>query len=507
MEIINSVFSWIIKQRIHQMELFIKYPVDVQNDLLQKLLYQAKDTEWGRKYDFNTITNAKDFENRVPLQDYESLKSDIFRIRHGEQNILWPTEIKWFAKSSGTVSGESKFIPVSKESLEDCHYKGGKDLLSIYHHNHEESKLILGKTLVVGGSSQINEFNNTSYFGDLSAIIMKNFPFWVEQRRVPTLDIALMTEWESKIEKMAQSTINEDVSNISGVPSWTLILLKKILKVTNKKSINEVWPNLELYMHGGVSFLPYKEQFDEISKGSTINYYENYNASEGFFGLQDQSNSGEMLLMLYYGIFYEFIPMSEFNNDNPKTITLEEVQLDVNYAIVISTNAGLWRYIIGDTIKFTSLNPFRIKVTGRTKHYINAFGEELIIENVENAIENACKKTNSTLREFTVAPVYFSDKNSGKHQWLIEFEKLPDNLEYFTEVLDNALKALNSDYEAKRHKNMILEMPEVMVVAQNTFYNWLKNCNKLGGQHKVPRLSNNRKIVEEILLMCKFENV
>jgi hypothetical protein len=507
MEIINSVFSWIIKQRIHQIELFIKYPIDVQNDLLQKLLYQAKDTEWGKKYNFNTITNAKEFANRVPLQDYESLKSDIFRIRHGEQNILWPTEIAWFAKSSGTVSGVSKFIPVSKESLEDCHYKGGKDLLSIYHHNHEESKLILGKTLVVGGSSKINEFNNSSYFGDLSAIIMKNFPFWVEQRRVPTLDIALMTEWESKIEKMAQSTINEDVSNISGVPSWTLILLKKILELTHKKSIHEVWPNLELYMHGGVSFLPYKEQFDEILKGSNINYYENYNASEGFFGLQDQSNSNEMLLMLDYGIFYEFIPMNEFNSENPKTITLENVQLEVNYALVISTNAGLWRYVIGDTIKFTSLNPFRIKVTGRTKHYINAFGEELIIENVENAIENACKKTNSTLREFTVSPVYFSDKNSGKHQWLIEFEKLPDNLEYFTEVLDNALKALNSDYEAKRYKNMVLEMPEVMVVAQNTFYNWLKNCNKLGGQHKVPRLSNNRKIVEEILLMCKFENV
>lgn len=505
MEIINSVFSWIIKQRIHQIELFIKYPIDVQNDLLQKLLYQAKDTEWGRKYDFQSITNAQEFANRVPLQDYESLKSDIFRIRHGEQNILWPTEIAWFAKSSGTVSGESKFIPVSKESLEDCHYKGGKDLLSIYHHNHEESKLILGKTLVVGGSSKINEFNNSSYFGDLSAIIMKNFPFWVEQRRVPTLDIALMTEWESKIEKMAQSTINEDVSNISGVPSWTLILLKKILELTNKKSIHEVWPNLELYMHGGVSFLPYKEQFDEILKGSNINYYENYNASEGFFGLQDQSNSNEMLLMLDYGIFYEFIPMSEFNNENPKTITLEDVQLDVNYALVISTNAGLWRYVIGDTIKFTSLNPFRIKVTGRTKHFINAFGEELIIENVENAIENACKKADATIREFTVAPIYLSNKTSGKHQWLIEFEKQPSNLDYFVEVLDNALKTLNSDYEAKRHKNMILEMPEIIVVVQNTFYNWLKNCNKLGGQHKVPRLSNNRMIADEILSICKFE--
>jgi hypothetical protein len=503
-EIINSVFSWIIKQRIHQMELFIKYPVDVQNDLLQKLLYQAKDTEWGRRYDFQSITNAKEYANRVPLQDYESLKSDIFRIRHGEQNILWPTEIKWFAKSSGTVSGVSKFIPVSKESLEDCHYKGGKDLLAIYHHNHTESKLILGKTLVVGGSSQINEFNNASYFGDLSAIIMKNFPFWVEQRRVPTLEIALMAEWESKIEKMAQSTINEDVSNISGVPSWTLILLKKILEITDKKSIHEVWPNLELYMHGGVSFLPYKEQFDELLKGSNINYYENYNASEGFFGLQDLPNSNEMLLMLDYGIFYEFIPMSEFENEHPKTITLEEVELHVNYAVVISTNAGLWRYVIGDTIKFTSLNPFRIKVTGRTKHFINAFGEELIVENAENAIESACKKTNSTIREFTVAPIYLSDSTSGRHQWLIEFSTPPNNLDYFIEILDNGLKNLNSDYEAKRHKNMVLGMPEVIVVPEHTFYNWLKLNNKLGGQHKVPRLSNNRQLVEEILKLVQY---
>jgi hypothetical protein len=504
MEIINSVFSWIIKQRIHQMELFIKYPVDVQNELLQKLLYQAKDTEWGRKFDFNSIINAKEFANRVPLQDYESLKSDIFRIRHGEQNILWPSEIKWFAKSSGTVSGESKFIPVSKESLEDCHYKGGKDLLAIYHHNHVESKLILGKTLVVGGSSQINEFNNSSYFGDLSAIIMKNFPFWVEQRRVPTLEIALMAEWESKIEKMAQSTSKEDVSNISGVPSWTLILLKKILEITDKKYIHEVWPNLELYMHGGVSFLPYKEQFDEILKGSNINYYENYNASEGFFGLQDQRNSNEMLLMLDYGIFYEFIPMSNFNDEHPKTITLEDVKHDVNYAVVISTNAGLWRYVIGDTVKFTSLNPFRIKITGRTKHFINAFGEELIIENVENAIENACKRADATIREFTVAPVYLSDKTSGRHQWLIEFEKQPTNLDYFVEVLDNALKNLNSDYEAKRYKNMVLGLPEVIVVPQQTFYNWLKANNKLGGQHKVPRLSNDRRIVEELLKLVQY---
>lgn len=483
------------------MELFIKYPVDVQNEVLQKLIYQAKDTEWGKKYQYNSIKNYQDFKSIVPLQSYESLKSDIFRIRNGEQNILWPTEIKWFAKSSGTVSGESKFIPISKESLEDCHYKGGKDLLALYHHNHDESKLILGKTLVVGGSSQINEYNNASYFGDLSAIIMKNFPFWVEQRRVPALDIALMKEWELKIDKMAKSTMNEDVSNISGVPSWTLILLKKILEISNKKSIYEVWPNLELYMHGGVNFLPYKQQFDSILKGSSVNYYENYNASEGFFGLQDQTNSDEMLLMLDYGIFYEFIPMNEFSNENPKTIMIEDVMLETNYALVISTNGGLWRYIIGDTIKFTSLNPFRIKITGRTKHFINAFGEEVIVENVESALENACKKTNASIIEFTVAPIYFTEGQSGKHQWLIEFEQIPTSMDYFVEVLDNALKSLNADYEAKRYKNMVIGIPEIIVLPNHTFYTWLKNCNKLGGQHKVPRLSNNRQFVEELLVI------
>lgn len=501
MELINSVFSWIIKQRIHQMDLFIKYPIDVQNDLLQKLLYEAKDTEWGRKYDFQSISNPKEFSSRIPLQEYESMKKDIFRTRCGEQNIFWPSDIKWFAKSSGTVSGESKFIPISNESLEDCHYKGGKDLLSIYHNNHIDSKLILGKTLVVGGSSQINEFNQTSYYGDLSAIIMKNFPFWVEHRRVPALEVALMAEWESKIDKMAQMTINEDVSNISGVPSWTLILLNKILSLTNKSSIHEVWPNLELYMHGGVNFLPYKTQFDEIFDKGKVNYYENYNASEGYFGIQDQSNSDEMLLMLDYGIYYEFIPMEFFHQENPPTITLENVKLNTNYALVITTNAGLWRYVIGDTIKFTSLNPFRIKVTGRTKHFINAFGEELIIENVEMAFENTCNKTKSTIRDYSAAPIYFSNNQSGKHQWIIEFNHPPENLEYFAEVFDTNLKSLNSDYEAKRYKNMVLGFPEIIVVPENTFYKWLKKNNKLGGQHKVPRLSNDRKIVDELLKM------
>jgi len=495
MEFINSVFSWIIKKRIHQMELFIKYPVDVQEDVLHELLSVAKNTEWGLKYDFKSIKTYKEFASRVPLQDYESLKKDILRLKQGEQNILWPSEIKWFAKSSGTVSGKSKFIPVSKESLTECHYKGGKDLLSIYHHNHPNSKIILGKTLVVGGSSQLNPLGNNSYYGDLSAIIMKNFPVWVEQRRVPKMSIALMDEWEEKIEKMAISTAKEDVSNISGVPSWTLVLLRKILENNKTNNLLDVWPNLELFMHGGVNFSPYKEQFKSIIPSNKMNYYETYNASEGFFGLQDQNKKEEMLLMLDYGIFYEFIEQKE----DERAVPLEGVELNKNYEVVITTNAGLWRYKMGDTVQFTSLNPFRIKITGRTKHFINAFGEELIIENAERALSKACLKTGAIIKDYTAAPVYFKNKHSGKHEWLIEFVIDPDNLNLFSLTLDESLKELNSDYEAKRYRDIVLSAPLVKVLRKGVFNNWMMLNNKLGGQHKIPRLSNNRVFIEEIL--------
>jgi GH3 auxin-responsive promoter len=483
------------------MELFMKYPMDVQEELFENLINSAKNTEWGKKYDYKSIKNYEEYINRVPLQSYESLQDQILRIKHGEQNILWPTDIKWFAKSSGTASGKSKFIPVSKESLLDCHYKGGKDLLAIYHNNHPQTKLIKGKVLVVGGSSEINEFSNNSYYGDLSSIIMKNFPMWVEQRRVPKLSIAIMNNWEEKIEKMAHATVNEDVSNISGVPSWTLFFLNRMLEIYGKNDVLEIWPNLELYMHGGVNFSPYKEQFKKLMPGNQLNYYENYNASEGFFGLQDQSKIEEMLLMLDYGIFYEFIEKSELDKPSPKTITLADVQLKKNYAMIISTNAGLWRYVIGDTVEFTSLSPFRIKVTGRINHFINAFGEELIIENAEKAISKACYETDSIIKEFTVAPVFFTNKSTGKHQWLIEFEKSPINMEHFSDVLDKELKQLNSDYEAKRFNNMILEKPEITELEPGTFYKWMKTNKKLGGQHKIPRLSNDRIYVDDLMKM------
>ncbi len=502
MALINSVLSWIIKKRIHQIELFMKYPHEVQQEWFKKLMYAAKDTEWGLQYDYKSILKPEQFKERVPINDYNSLKPHIDRLMRGEQNILWNTDVKWFAKSSGTTSDKSKFIPVSEESLEECHFKGGKDMLSIFCNNYPDTKIFDGRSLALGGSHKINEFNSESYYGDLSAIIIENLPFWAEFQRVPNKTIALMDEWESKIEKMALATIDHNVTNISGVPSWTLLLLKKILEITGKQNISEVWQNLEVYFHGGVSFLPYREQFKTLIPSLKMNYLETYNATEGFFGIQDNPHSDELLLMLDYGIYYEFLPIELVDTENPKTLSLEEVRKNVNYAMIISTNAGLWRYVIGDTVKFTSLKPFRIKITGRTKNYINAFGEELIVDNAINALAIACEKSNASIVEFTAAPIYLEEGKNASHEWLIEFEKEPESIEYFTEILDNALKSLNSDYEAKRYHSLMLHLPIVRIVPQNTFYNWLKSKDKLGGQHKVPRLSNDRKYVEEILAIC-----
>ena len=411
-----------MKQRIHQIELFIKYPLEVQEEWLRKLVYAGRYSEWGQRYDYQSIRTVSDFQNRFPVQDYESIKPYILRLKAGEQRLLWNSEVKWFAKSSGTTSDKSKFIPVTAEALEECHFKGGKDLLSIYCNNHPETGLFNGKLLSLGGSHQINSFNNDSFYGDLSAILIQNLPFWIQLFRTPEISIALMDEWESKIMRMAEATLREDVTNISGVPSWTLVLLHKILDLTGKKDITEVWPNLELFIHGAVNFEPYRDQFKKLIPNPAMNYYETYNASEGFFGIQDIHGSDEMLLMLDYGIFYEFIPADQLNSENPKTLTLEQVETGKNYAIVITTNAGLWRYKIGDTVTFTSLHPFRIKITGRTAHFINAFGEELIVENAEKAISEACRKTGAVIREYTASPIFFSEGSCGAHEWLIEFE-------------------------------------------------------------------------------------
>lgn len=504
MALINSLLSWIIKKRIHQIELFTKYPFDVQNEWFNKLIYSAKDTEWGLKYNYQSIKDISQFKKNVPINTYEDLKPYIDRLRKGEQNILWNSDITWFAKSSGTTSDKSKYIPVSIEALEDCHFKGGTDMLSIYCNNNPGTHIFDGKGLAMGGSHKISEINNELYYtGDLSAILIQNLPFWAEFKRVPNMDIAIMQEWESKIEKMVNATINSNVTNLSGVPSWMLLLLKNILKKTKKSNILEVWPNLEVFFHGGVNFTPYRKQFQKLIPSDDIIFFETYNASEGFFGIQDRQGSNDMLLMLDYGIYYEFLPVEHLHDEHPKTLTLEEVDTKTNYALIISTNAGLWRYLIGDTIKFTTLNPFRIQITGRTKNFINAFGEELIIDNSEKALKIACDKTNAVISEYTGAPKYSNDKETGAHEWIIEFENSPDNMEYFTELFDNALKSLNSDYEAKRYKDMILSKPIIRAVPKNTFYIWMKKRGKLGGQNKVPRLSNNRKYLEEIMNFVK----
>jgi len=505
---LNSIFAWFIKKRIHQIDLFKKYPLDVQRELLNKLVKSAQFTEWGEKHNFSKIVSYSSFKENVPLQDYNTVKPWVDRMFNGEQNLVWSSEIKMFAKSSGTTSDKSKFIPVSTESLEECHYKGGKDLLSIHYNNFPDTKLYKGKHLVVGGSSQsYNTGQEGGYFGDLSAIIVKNLPWWAEMRRTPSREIALMSDWEEKLERMVESTIDEDVVILVGVPSWTLVLLNRILEVTGKKDIKEVWPNLELFMHGGVKFEPYRNEFKKIISGN-MRYVESYNASEGFFGIQDQPDVDELLLMLDYGIFFEFIPMSSFDGiHSTEVIDLSEVKTGVNYAMVISTNGGLWRYIIGDTIRFTSTSPYRFNITGRTTQFINAFGEELIVENTDKAIAIACEKTNSQIRDYTAAPLFMSSDSGGSHEWLIEFVNVPEDFELFNQYLDEALKEMNSDYEAKRVGNKVLSKPVIHAMPRGSFDSWLRIKGKLGNQHKVPRLSNERVIIEEIKEVCQVTNL
>ena len=498
MPILNAIISWLMKKRITQIEFFMKHPHQVQQEWFQKLITQAAGTEWGKKYHYTTIKTPEEYQKRVPVSGYEVFKPHIESMQQGQQNLLWPTAIKWFAKSSGTTSDKSKFIPVSQEALEECHFKGGKDLLSVYCNNHPDTKLFSGKVLGMAGTHNMDDDNLTSFSGDVSAILLENLPFWINWIRTPDRAVALMDEWESKIERIAQTTIQENVTNLTGVPSWTLLLLKRILEITGKKNIADVWPNLELFIHGGVNFEPYRDQFQKIMP-ARMNYLETYNASEGFFGIQDRQSTAGMLLMLDYGIYYEFIPLHELENENPKTLQLHEVKTGEIYALVISTNAGLWRYLIGDTIRFTSISPYRIAITGRTKNFINAVGEELMIDNAENGISIACEKTGAILNEFTAAPVYFNDNENAAHEWFIEFEKEPSDLGLFCETLDKELQKLNSDYEAKRYHDMILRKPLMRVVPKGTFYTWLKQKGKLGGQNKVPRLSNDRKYLEEIL--------
>lgn len=499
MSVVGTMMSWYFKKRANALEETIKNAAEIQLDVLDRLINDAKYTEWGVQHQFKNIENYNDFKNRFQIQDYETLKPFIERIMQGESDILWPGEITWFAKSSGTTNDKSKFIPVSFETLEECHFQGGKDILSFYCQNVPETEVFEGKGLLIGGSHKINSLNENSFYGDLSAVLMNNMPTWANLMKTPNKSIALMDDWELKLDKMAEQIINENVTSISGVPTWTMVLIEKLLAMRNTQNLSDIWPNLQLYIHGGVSFTPYREPFKKLITSTNMRYLETYNASEGFFGMQNDLSDENLMLMPDYGIFYEFVKVTDLEQSYPPTYLLGEVEKGVNYAVIISNNSGLWRYKLGDTIVFNSTNPFKFKITGRTKLFINAFGEEVVIENAEKAIAYACSETQCKVRDYTAAPVFLDERNEAGHEWLIEFEVEPANLQQFAEALDHKLKEINSDYEAKRHKDIALKAPKIKSMPINTFYNWLKQKGKLGGQNKVPRLSNDRKIIDDIL--------
>jgi hypothetical protein len=489
-----------------RIEEHFKNPLELQHTSLDELIFSGRNTEWGKKYGYSEIGNYEQFKAKVPISTYEEIFPYIDRMMHGEQNVLWASQVSWFSKSSGTTNARSKFIPVSKESLENCHMMGGKDMITLLINNKPETRIFEGKGLSIGGSLSNNPLNSSLLLGDVSAVVMKNLPIWAQIIRTPSLDVALMDDWDQKIEKMAIETSKENVTSILGVPTWTLVLIEKILEITGKKSILEVWPNFEFLVHGAVAFGPYRELFQNlVFPSSEVRFLEIYNASEGFFAIQDDlSLPDEMLLMLDYGIFYEFIPIGAHGEEVDRVVSLDQVVLGVNYAVLITTNSGLWRYKIGDTVKFTSILPYRIKISGRTKHFINAFGEELIIENAEKAISVACIQTNSEIKDYTAAPAYMEGGKKGSHEWVVEFSKAPKDLRIFVEILDRTLREVNSDYDAKRSYDLVLELPQVLVAPKGTFYAWMRARGKLGGQHKVPRLSNNREFIDGV--KAHFQN-
>ena len=503
----NAVFSHIIKKRLPRIERFSKTPIVCQDETLEFLVASAERTIFGLKHDFGKINSISDFQNNVPLSNYDTLKPYIDRQLLGEGNILWPGKTSWFAKSSGTTTKREKLLPITVDSLYENHYAGGKDLLALYYQNFQKRKLYNAKHLIIGGSTQIHSMSNDTSIGDLSAFIVENLPWWTEIRRTPKREIALMNDWEEKLEKMAQATLNENICIIAGLPSWTMLLMKKILEISGKSNIHEVWPNLELYIHGGMNFSPYKQAFEQMFPNPKMNYVEAYNSSEGYFGLQDQVDSQDLLLLSDSHIFYEFISMSEFDGLNSKNIlSLDQVELNTEYALVISTSAGLWRYIIGDTISFVQNEPFRFQITGRTTQYINAFGEKLLVIHAEKAVAKATQICNAKIKDYTVAPFFNKNSSNGGHEWAIAFEAEPIDLKEFIKTLDHSLMELNGDYQGKRVNSINMTEPKVAMVDHNVFEKWLKSKNKLGGQHKIPRLNEDRKFIEEILeLSLKME--
>ncbi len=494
---IKKIISSVIRSYYKPIDKFLQAPIDTQKNMFSFLVAHGKNTLFGNEHNFNAVRSVSDFQKNVPVASYEDLRPYLDKIIvEKKSNVLWDSPVKWFAMSSGTTEDKSKYIPVTKESLQNCHYKCGYHMLGLYGHHHPQSKYFLGKTLVLGGSQQINNIGGGIYTGDISAILMKNLPFFAKMARTPE-KIALLPDWEVKLQKLTDYAVNSDIRAFAGVPSWLLVLLKKIVNDT-QKFLPELWPSLEVFFHGGVSFTPFREQYEKLIPTEKMKYWETYNASEGFFGVQFSPESTDMLLLLDNEIFYEFIPSGEWDKENPAAIPLSEVETGKQYALVISTSGGLWRYKIGDTVEFTSTDPYLFKITGRTKQFMNAFGEEVIVENADKAIDEACKQTGAKITEYTAAPIFFGDKNNGAHEWLIEFETQPYDFEKFVEVLDESLKKLNSDYEAKRSYNLSLNRPVVKIVDEGGFYKWMKSRERSGGQNKVPKLSNDRKYVDSM---------
>ncbi len=498
---ITPLVRRVLAHRTHIIDSYAEQAETLQRTVLRRLLRTAASTLWGEQHGFSTLTSYEAFAERVPLNDYETLKGHIDRMRRGETDILWPGRVRWYAKSSGTTNDKSKFIPVSARGLQHLHYAGGRDSVALYLRNYPDSRLFTGRGLILGGSHQPNYDSPTARVGDLSAILNENVSPFVHFFRVPRKETALLADFEEKRDRIARETLHANVTSLSGVPSWMMAVIHRVLEISGAKTLDEVWPNLEVFFHGGVAFTPYREQYRRLIPTERMHYMETYNASEGFFGLQTDPADPAMTLMLDYDVFYEFIPLEEVGTAQPTVLPIWAVETGRNYALVITTSCGLWRYQIGDTVRFTSVRPYKFVISGRTKSFINAFGEELMVDNAEQGLKAACAATGAEVEEYTAAPVFMDAEGKCRHQWVIEFRRLPADVEAFADALDTALQQINSDYEAKRHKDITLQRLEVVVAPEGLFHAWLKSRGKLGGQHKVPRLANHREHIEQLLQM------
>ncbi|MFI3331195.1 MAG: GH3 auxin-responsive promoter family protein [Rikenellaceae bacterium] len=499
MPIITKFINITSSVRRKKIDFFRRNPIQVQQQQFEWLVKRLKNTSFGSEHGISSNCSLSDFQNKIEVQDYSGFQPYIERIQRGEKNVLWDSKVRWFAKSSGTTDSKSKYIPVTNQMLMGSHKQGPKDTVYTYFVNNPNSRMLYGDSLTLGGSHKIEREGSNILSGDLSAILIENTPKWINFKRCPKKSIALLADFDEKVEKIYKVAKNKNITSFAGVPSWNLVMMNKFLEYSGKNNLLEVWPNLEIFLHGGMNFNPYRELYKQLIPTDNMHYVETYNASEGFFAFADDFARDDMLLALDYGTFYEFLAMNDLASPE-KAVPLEGVKCGVNYAIIISASNGLWRYMIGDTVTFTSTNPYRIKITGRTKHFVNAFGEEIIVDNAERAIRHACDMTNSEIREYSAAPIYMQGREKGSHEWVIEFAKSPNNLDAFTDAMDKKLQEINSDYEAKRKNNTTLLRPTVTVVSKGTFNRWiLSTRGKIGGQNKIPRLSNQRDTIEQLI--------